>query len=623
LTWIIEQGRVTNEKIGQEHGDLSGLEIYDAEFSAGAVTAGIQLPTPSSELADVRFHASVASVEPRIIHEAGSRARLGLRAIADGAFQVDSLAAPDYVVGVGNWAFVDPGSLRELASRLEKLGFRFGQDLDPAQVAFLILELGREFTELFDPNELALHHSEGDGSGFDSQLLSAKLHSYQVSGSQFIDALAKARIGVLLADEMGLGKTMQVLYAIASGVREGRVHNLVVAPASLLTNWQREISKFAPSVTVMLHRGNRRTGDPTYLKRFNVVLVSYETLVQDQYLMRSVDWDIVALDEAQNIKNGASQRAAACKSLNRKASIAVTGTPIETSLQNAHSIMDFVARGRLGSLEHFRARFPDTTTSASQLAKYLGPLTIRRLVSEVGNSLPERVDIPVALTMGGAMAREYQVLQARPGHQLEKATRLRQFCTSPSILDASLVDMSLASRKMDALSDLIQSAFGEGRKVLVFAPFTKAIREICDFYGTRFPGAFIEVLYGETAIDVRQDLIDGFSNHDGPGLLVMNPKAAGVGLNIQAANHVVHFTPDWNPAVLDQASARAHRTGQNLPVFVHYLYYEGTIEEVMLDRLVRRRELARAGLVGAIDEPSPDELARALSITPNLEGDDD
>jgi SNF2 family DNA or RNA helicase len=451
--------------------------------------------------------------------------------------------------------------------------------------------------------------------------LHAHLYPYQDHGARWLLRFLNEGIGCILGDEMGLGKTLQVIAALCKDREKERRPTLVLAPTTLLENWRREFARFDPSARVLVHRGPRRTGFPSDLEAFDVVLTSYETAVRDQSLLGMLQWRAVVADEAQAIKNPETERAVALRSLKRHAAVAMTGTPMENRLRDLWALSDFVAPGYLGAREAFERSYEDSEADAVALGDVVKPLILRRLVKDVAKDLPPRIDIPQALELGEA-AEDYDklrssLLQAHGASaQLVALTRLRQYCAHPSLLGADEGPPEASSVKYARLLELVDEIVASGEKVLVFAPFQAMLNLIASDVGRRF-GVPATVLDGTVPVPLRQQLVDEFSAADRAALLALNPRAGGAGLNIAAANHVIHYAPEWNPAVEDQATARAYRRGQTRPVTVHRLYYVGTVEEYMSKVSDSKRRLAKGAVTGTTgDEFDLSDVAKALALSP-------
>lgn len=453
----------------------------------------------------------------------------------------------------------------------------------------------------------------------------ATLYPYQTIGWRWLRFLARHELGGLLADEMGLGKTLQVIALLADPGTSPLRPTLIVAPGTLLENWRRELSKFAPALRVAVHAGPKRTGSPRELIDADVVITAYDTVVRDVGLFGAAKWSAVVLDEAQAIRNPDTARAAAICSLNRERSYAVTGTPLENRLLDLWSVMSFVAPGHLGTRREFDSRFSDDEHGGAQLEPLISPLMLRRRVAEVAKDLPERIDVDVPLLMSEADARLYDELRqsALSEHgavgPLVAMTKLRMFCAHPS---AAGSDAGRAEDfpKLARLLEILEEIATSGEKAIVFCAFT----EVSDLIAAairKHLGLWVDQLDGRVATERRQAVVDAFSAQNGSAALILNPRVGGAGLNITAATHVIHYGLEWNPALEAQASARAWRRGQDRPVTIHRLFFAGTVEEVMNDRLARKRALGEAAVVGieGSEEDRRDALA-ALSISPMLGG---
>lgn len=451
----------------------------------------------------------------------------------------------------------------------------------------------------------------------------ATLYPYQLSGWRWLKFLLAEGIGGILADEMGLGKTLQIISALSDCGGAPLRPALIVAPGSILENWRREIARFAPHLHVLKHHGPLRTGRPADLKSYDVVVTSYDNAVGDNSLLNMIQWKLVILDEAQFIRNPNAQRTKAVKRLRREAGLAVTGTPVENRLLDLWSIFDFVLPGHLGEMKAFEAQFSEDADGAARLEPLVSPLMLRRRVAEVAKDLPPRIDIPQFLDLDEVEARAYEAERERIFEEYGAAatlvalTSLRRFCAHPTLMSGSSVGADpMAFSKFRHLDQLIEEIFLQREKVIIFTSFTAMADMIARHLGGRF-GAFTGIIDGRLPIDQRQPLIDQFSAVQGAAALVLNPKAGGAGLNITAANHVIHYNPEWNPALEDQASARAYRRGQELPVTVHRLLIADTVEDVVDDRLNRKRALAGAAVVG-IEGKDDDygDIVAALNRSP-------
>lgn len=465
--------------------------------------------------------------------------------------------------------------------------------------------------------------------------LHATLFPYQAQGVAWMDQTIRHTGGLILADEMGLGKTIQIIALLLCEKPETSRPALIICPTSLIANWRKEIMKFAPELSVLIHRGHNRTGITAGLQRAQVVLSTYDTVVNDISIFAGMPWSWLICDEAQALKNPDSGRRQAVGRIPRQRTIPMTGTPVETSLLDLWSLADLAIPGLLGSREDFEADHPDSEESAKNLARLTDPVVLCRKVRDVAGDLPERIDIDLPLELGDELSRRYdevlaETLEKYPvAGNLVATGQLQLFCAHPWLQGSGDPDrdqdagidpsagMPLFTPKVERAIAILEEAFRSGRKVLLFAIFNRCGEIIREAAQGRLPDAYWGAINGSTPQEERQAIVDAFSGHDGPGCLVLNPKAAGAGLNITAATIVIHFTQAWNPALESQASARAHRRGQTEPVYIYRLFYEDTVERVMIDRSQWRRELCNEAV--PVSTRDADDLRRALSIRPGGE----
>ncbi len=465
--------------------------------------------------------------------------------------------------------------------------------------------------------------------------LEATLFPYQAHGVAWMAETLQRTGGLILADEMGLGKTIQIIGAMLLDPPTDASPALVLCTTSLIANWVRELQKFAPSLTIVVHRGADRARLHRHLQASQLVITTYDTAVNDLVLFRAVEWSWLVLDEAQAVKNPDSIRRGAVATIPRQRTVPVTGTPVENHLLDLWSLADLAVPGLLGSREVFELRFPDTDDAARALSVITAPVVLKRMVRDVAQDLPERRDIPVPIELGAGLAREYdavleETLERYPAAGALIATgQLQLFCAHPWLRSpdgsapnwedrveiARRSGQALVTPKIERALQLLREAFAHSHKVLVFANFNACgglLREAAD--GAGLPVAFWGAINGSTPGGERQPMVDAFAAYDGPAVLVLNPRAAGAGLNITAATVVIHYTPVWNPALEQQASARAHRRGQTQPVTIYHMFYVDTVEEVMMERAQRRREMGAEAVPTSGTERA--DLARALALRP-------
>lgn len=465
--------------------------------------------------------------------------------------------------------------------------------------------------------------------------LQATLFPYQAQGVEWMEQAIRHTGGLILADEMGLGKTIQIIALLLCEKPDTSRPALIICPTSLIANWRKEIMKFAPELSVLVHRGHNRTGITSGLQRAQVVLSTYDTVVNDISIFTSMTWSWLICDEAQALKNPDSARRQAVERIPRQMTIPMTGTPVETSLMDLWSLADLAIPGLLGAREDFEADHPDSEESAQKLARLTDPVVLCRKVKDVAGDLPERIDIDLPLELGEELSRRYdevlsETLEKYPvAGNLVATGQLQLFCAHPWLQGAGDPDtdedaemdqsagMPLHTPKVERTIAILEEAFRNGQKVLLFAIFNRCGEIIREAAQGRVPDAYWGAINGSTPQEERQAIVDAFSGHDGPGCLVLNPKAAGAGLNITAATVVIHFTQAWNPALESQASARAHRRGQSEPVYIYRLFYEDTVERVMIDRSQWRRELGNEAV--PVSTRDAHDLSRALSMRPSGE----
>jgi SNF2 family DNA or RNA helicase len=530
----------------------------------------------------------------------------------------------DYIIYNGTWRYLD--TIVENVNNIIIFNQLDPKNIKYSQYVIFIRELNKFKIDYIDKVESVVDEIRGLRETDTPLGLQANLFPYQYGGSRWLDFMVNNGCGCILADEMGLGKTLQVI-AVMGYIKERKEnsHFLVVCPVSLLENWKREISKFYPSFTTYLHYGARRTGDYRELLKYDITIMSYSSAIADAGMLTMTNWDLLVIDEAQNIKNPRAKRTKAIKQINRDVPIAITGTPFENHMTDIWSIVDFVMPGFLGNLNQFEMFFEDDLDSAVRLEKLITPLILRRRVKDVAKDLPERVDIPQPIIMTDEEAMLYEdsrqaeePLDELKNMQLAKIQRLRTFCTHPCVYDSdyAVEDPSSISNKYQRLCEILEEIFEKGEKVVIFTSFKKMIDMLCNDIKQRY-GVYVNYIDGSVPAKERQLTIDEFGTVVGAGALVLNPKAAGAGLNITCANHAIHYNLEWNPAVEDQASARVFRRGQEKTVFVHRLYYVDTIEEIINEKIQNKRILSDNAIIGNTGSTTDQEyLIKALSASP-------
>ncbi|MCL6741577.1 DEAD/DEAH box helicase [Sphingomonas sp. RB56-2] len=606
----------------------SSEEIYALVFDSSDAIRGrkISIATRPDGLSFSRYPAALAVAVVSAESGMGGLA-CAVRAEAGGVAVDISLedSAPDHCIIGDRWFPLATGARESVRITLKSAGI-----LEPGPLSLKqYLELRKisavlpGFCDTIPQGDIKADFTS-DREPAELVSFRGNLYPYQRDGWQWLTYIWSERLGAILADEMGLGKTIQLIALLASPERDEAAPSLVVGPATLMENWRREIDRFAPGLKTVIHQGARRTGDYRALLPFDVVITSYDTVVRDGSMFHMVDWRIVILDEAQAIKNPDTARAKAVKELRRRCGIAVTGTPVENRLSDLWSLCDFALPGLLGDLESFELNFPDDRLGAAALEPLTSPIMLRRRVAEVAKDLPDRIDIPQVLLLSDDEAAEYErvrletIAEYPQAASLVALTRLRMFCAHPGLLDDVPISVAagLQFTKLQRLFEIVDEVFSAREKILVFTSYNRMADLIVRVVRERY-GNYAAVINGETPIDQRQSVVDRFTQETGAALLALNPKAAGTGLNITAATHVVHYNLEWNPAVEDQASARAHRRGQDRPVTVHRLYFADSVEETVNDRLDRKRDLSETAVVGVDGkEETIADISKALQMSP-------
>ncbi len=471
-----------------------------------------------------------------------------------------------------------------------------------------------------------------------SSLFIRDLYDYQKEGLKWLQYCSLNKIGGILGDDMGLGKTAQII-ALVSWIIERKIFKniLIVVPSTLLENWKREFMFFAPSLKPYLHHGAARSGSIELLTNESIVITSYSMIINDQYLFNKIKWGAIILDEASLIKNPNSERKISLSGIDADIKIAMTGTPVENSLIDLWSITDFVLPGYLGTIESFTAKYIkrniEQTLIESDLISLRNDVSfimLRRKKEDVLDSLPEKIDIHQALQMneneGLLYDNERESILSKIGSEnsaniLTLIQNLRQYTTHPLLLKANslgtadLPTLRQTSAKFARTIEIIDEIKARKEKVIIFTEYLQMIdafkRVLQEHYS-------LEVFTIDGRVDIyeRQNRIDQFSANGGFGIMVLNPKTAGMGLNITAANHVIHYTRQWNPALEEQASARSYRNKQSKNVNIYYLFYVNTIEELIDARLRAKSTLSGEVITVTDNELSFDEYINSLSITP-------
>jgi superfamily II DNA or RNA helicase len=440
----------------------------------------------------------------------------------------------------------------------------------------------------------------------------ATLRPYQEEGLGWLQFLRRHGFGGILADDMGLGKTVQTLAHLALEKQQGRLNKpvLIVAPVSTLSNWQQEVHRFAPYLNVLLLHGSRRKESFSLIDKVDVVVTGYSLLQLDSEVLLAREYYLVILDEAQTIKNPRAKVSGVARSLRAEHRLALTGTPVENHLGELWSLFDFVQPGLLRDERHFTKHYrtpiekDGNQLRAQALAQRLGPFLLRRTKDAVAKDLPPKTEIVETLAFDDRQRDFYDGIRLASHRRIQEVVRqqglarsqitildallkLRQACCDPRLLDVGPGNADIPSAKLEWLATVLPELIAEGRRILVFSQFTSMLRLI----ETTVTELGIPYCLLTGATQHRAEVIARFQSGQAP-LFLISLKAGGTGLNLTAADTVIHYDPWWNPAVEAQATDRAHRIGQDKPVFVYKLIAQDTVEERIMQLQADKHELA-------------------------------
>ncbi|WP_338819954.1 DEAD/DEAH box helicase [Acidovorax temperans] len=455
------------------------------------------------------------------------------------------------------------------------------------------------------------------------QGLQVQLRPYQLEGLAWLQYLREQGLGGILADDMGLGKTAQALAHVLAEKEAGRLTRpaLVVLPTSLLFNWQAEAARMAPGLRVLALHGADRAKRYPHIADHDLVLTTYPLLWRDVDALAAQPFHLLILDEAQMVKNAGSRSARALRKLQAPHLLCLTGTPLENHLGELWAQFDFLMPGFLGDVRSFNARWRKPieengeTLRAQLLSQRVRPFILRRRKQDVATELPPRTETILRVQLQGRQRELYEAVRTTADKQVRRALerqgfegsqiaildallKLRQVCCDPRLVKGTTKTAHTMERaKLELLADLLPALVDEGRRVLVFSQFTEMLALAAEMLDTLALPYL--TLTGQTPPRERGAVVKRFQAQDETSapILLASLKAGGVGLNLTAADTVIHLDPWWNPAVEEQATARAHRIGQDQPVFVYKLVVEGSIEERMLELQARKAALAH-GVLG-------------------------
>jgi SNF2 family DNA or RNA helicase len=439
-----------------------------------------------------------------------------------------------------------------------------------------------------------------------------ELRGYQQQGLDWLQFLREYELAGILADDMGLGKTVQTLAHLAIEKRAGRMRqpSLIVAPTSLMGNWRREAHLFTPRLLVLVLQGSDRHSHFDHLQTYDLILTTYPLLPRDREVLQQQSYHYLILDEAQQIKNPRSQAAQLVRELDAKHRLCLTGTPMENHLGELWAQFDFLLPGFLGSREQFTRNYRTPIEQQGdqdrlkRLSRRIDPFMLRRVKEQVAKELPQKSELQRITPLEGRQAALYESIRLSMEKKVRDAIskrglarsqitildallKLRQVCCDPRLLSLKGEKRQVPSAKLSMLLEMLPELLDEGRRILLFSQFTSMlglIEQALKKQDIRY-----SKLTGQTR--KRDEAIDAFRSGQ-VNLFLISLKAGGVGLNLTEADTVIHYDPWWNPAVESQATDRAHRIGQDKPVFVYKLLTEGTVEEKILDLQERKRKLA-------------------------------
>ena len=449
--------------------------------------------------------------------------------------------------------------------------------------------------------------------------LNLQLRPYQLEGLAWLQYLREQRLGGILADDMGLGKTAQALAHVLTEKQAGRhdLPTLVVLPTSLIFNWQAEAGRMAPALSLLTLQGPQREAQFALMAQHDLVLTTYALVWRDIDALAAQRFHLLILDEAQMVKNASARSARALRRLQARHRLCLTGTPLENHLGELWAQFDFLMPGFLGDARGFARTWRKPieengeTLRAQLLAQRVRPFILRRRKCDVASELPPRTDVIKRVRLQGQQRELYEAVRSAADQQvrrvlkrlhfkgaqisvLDALLKLRQVCCDPFLVKGAKTPKTMERAKLELLSDMLPALVDEGRRVLVFSQFS----ELLDLIAERLMDLQLPFLSltGKTRPQRRGAVVREFQERGAP-ILLISLKAGGVGLNLTAADTVIHMDPWWNPAVEEQATARAHRIGQDQPVFVYKLVVEGSIEERMLELQARKLALAQ-GVLG-------------------------
>lgn len=473
-----------------------------------------------------------------------------------------------------------------------------------------------------------------------SKKFKGQLRPYQASGFNWMNTLHSLRLGGLLADDMGLGKTIQVLAFLQKIIDKEKGLHLLIVPTSLLTNWENEIFKFSPKLKYLIaHASNSKFKSiknitNQALKQFNLIITTYGLMRKSKW-QQQIKWNYIILDEAQAIKNPATAQSKMIKSLSSTNRLALTGTPVENHIGDLWSLFDFINPGLLGSkiqFQNLNKQIEKSGEGYARLRNVINPYILRRLKTDksIISDLPAKIEIKSYASLGRKQALHYSkfvdhiknaLLESdgikRKGLILSSLIKFKQICNHPDQYLGTGTFNPKESGKFEKLKEIVEIIFEKREKVLIFTQFKEIIKPL-DMFLSELSGRKGLILHGGTSVKQRKQAMETFQSSEYTPYFILSLKAGGTGLNLTAANHVIHFDRWWNPAVENQATDRAYRIGQKNKVIVHKFITLGTLEE-KIDKMIEEKSKVVNDLIGKnnqkwLTEMSNDKIIELITM---------
>lgn len=614
MTYLINNGVVEYDNV-----PISSEELY----KQGRLTASLDdenvILIASKRPADIRFHFHI---------DPSPQFSVSFKGELLSSEQLNALNSQGYFI-------VNNKRIHFVNSAIKDYIDTAFSDLHLPSLIKLLRALSQEgLCEQLPPNFLETLRAKNQRIAHHDKLFVQELYPYQKQGVDWLSFCVDNGVGTILADDMGLGKTAQIIALCCDTLEKNpNAKILIVVPNPLLDNWKREFAFFSPSIEPYIHYGNARRGVSSALSEHGVVVTPYTTMSSDIAMLEELYFDLVVFDEASMLKNPISGRSIAARRLDTGVCVAMSGTPVENSLLDAWSLSDLVFPRYLGTQEDFKSRYVHRDLSETlnsnldELEASLRQITLRRMKKDVLDQLPEKLDIhlPVSQTESekSAYSNIIEEMQndADGSGILPLINKLQQFTAHPALINpkapTDVRSLAAQSAKFELMLLKLDGIARAGEKVIIFATFQKAIDLVKSAIKEKY-GIVAGVIDGRTPNEERQPLIDEFSSSEGFDVLILHPKTAGMGLNITAATHVIHYCRQWNPALEEQATARAWRNGQKSVVSVYYMYYADTIEETIDERIRLKQQLSDQVVSVADDKDTDKKIMLAYLETLGL-----